>query len=327
MVRWALIRRVMIAAPSDCDELCAAAFHEIHKFNASTYLSREILEPASWRGNVTPSLNRDGAQAEIGKQLVSTSDILVAIFRHRLGTPTETDPSGVVQEIREHDESGRHVMVYFSNEEPPQQTDPKEFRHLGKHRAIYYGKGFMGEYDNPHEFAQTLQHDLRLHITQNPISLEEKIREAGNIHGSLRDDSPSYRFDKLKIDDEKVKLFCATFVLGEQSENQPIAWWKLYNKFLIKDPTNIPKQDIIDNMAHERDSFKFFLQLPNEPTERTYILSELASSDAVVTGEGSVDPEDDSYWQIWFLHPLGFIHPYMARTYLANHSLIDMSRL
>jgi hypothetical protein len=46
-----------------------------------------------------------------------------------------------------------------------------------------------------------------------------------------------------------------------------------------------------------------------------------------VTGKGSVDADDPDWWRIWFFHPEGFVHPYSARSYLANHSLVDLSWL
>ena len=46
------------------------------------------------------------------KQMVEKSDLLVCLFGTRIGTPTDTDASGTIEEIREHIKAGKQVMMF-----------------------------------------------------------------------------------------------------------------------------------------------------------------------------------------------------------------------
>jgi hypothetical protein len=68
--------------------------------------------PIGWK----PTLPRNERppQAIINKQLLKSSDLLVAVFWTRLGSPTGVADSGTVEEINEHLAGGKPAMIYFS---------------------------------------------------------------------------------------------------------------------------------------------------------------------------------------------------------------------
>lgn len=57
----------------------------------------------------------DRPQAIINKQLLEQSDLLVAVFWTRLGSPTGATNSGTVEEIEEHLAAKKPTMLYFSS--------------------------------------------------------------------------------------------------------------------------------------------------------------------------------------------------------------------
>ncbi|MCI0561145.1 MAG: hypothetical protein MN733_21885, partial [Nitrososphaera sp.] len=180
MARYALVRRVLIASPGDTEDLVRTAYQAIHTWNDARYLPQEMLEPVHWKTSVHLAFNAAGPQREIDAQLVNTTDILVGIFRDRLGTPTAHAESGTADEIKQHVESGRPAMVYFSNEPLDRNHSTEELARLNDFKRWCQKQGVVGNYSDVSSFAQQLNHHLTLLVTRFPVSITERIREAGN---------------------------------------------------------------------------------------------------------------------------------------------------
>lgn len=98
----ATVLKVMIASPSDVRQERQAAHALIHEWNAIHSQSRgQVLLPLAWENNSAPALG-SRPQDVINRQLTKDSDLRVAMFWTRLGTPTGVAASGTVEEIEEH---------------------------------------------------------------------------------------------------------------------------------------------------------------------------------------------------------------------------------
>lgn len=131
----ATVYNVMISAPGDVGAECQAARDVIHAWNAAHAAhENKVLLPLDWKRNTVPDAGMP-AQKSINKQLVEKTDLLVAIFKHRLGTPTETAPSGSAEEIQEVISAGKPVLLYFSAEAIPQDKEGAQWDALKSFRA------------------------------------------------------------------------------------------------------------------------------------------------------------------------------------------------
>jgi hypothetical protein len=111
----ASVINVMIASPEDVAAERSAIQAIIHKWNSVNAEDRRtVLMPITWESHSTPEMG-DRPQAIINRQVLDGCDLLVAAFWTRLGSPTGGAPSGTVEEIHKHVESGKPAMVYFSN--------------------------------------------------------------------------------------------------------------------------------------------------------------------------------------------------------------------
>src|SRR5206468_444939 len=93
MARAAVVLSVLVSSPSDVAAECATILTAIHDWNSSH--SRDVgivLEPVQWQTHAYPE-SGDRPQALINKQVVDASDMVVAVFGHRIGTPTGTAQS------------------------------------------------------------------------------------------------------------------------------------------------------------------------------------------------------------------------------------------
>lgn len=329
MARWAIIRRVMLATPGDTRDLVEVALQSIHGWNDARSQSIEMLEPVHWKKNTYPAFNAGGGQAEINTQILEASDIVVGIFRHRLGTPTNGFPSGAAEEILKHVDGKRPAMVYFSNEPLPQSANRDEFERLKAFKNQLQPRGLVGDFDDPASFGKKLSDDLTKLSTRYPLNSITKLsalrQQAVGTVEAARSEIGKFRFGQIKIDnvDEGVAFRCMTFRPYAGSMSDPFGWWKLVNTFDIKFP-DVEKLEIYRKMEDITDSFKFILRVPIR--QRAKYTTRLINANVVVTGVNP-DTEDAAWSRIWFLHPEGFIHPYAARPYLANHSLVDLSLL
>jgi len=129
----ATVYNVMISAPSDVEEECKVAHDVVHAWNFdNAEHMKKILLPVNWKNSTVPEAGTP-AQKSINKQLVDKVDILVAIFKHRLGTPTKNAISGTVEEIQEVLEAKKPVLLYFSEESVPQrESEGAQWKELCK---------------------------------------------------------------------------------------------------------------------------------------------------------------------------------------------------
>lgn len=109
------ILRVMIGAPGDLSKEVETVKESIADWNNQHAQAEGMfLLWKHWKTNSHPNLGNSG-QEIINSQITRSADLLIAMFWNRLGTPTETAPSGTVEEIMEVYEAGKSVKIYFSN--------------------------------------------------------------------------------------------------------------------------------------------------------------------------------------------------------------------
>jgi len=328
MPRWAMIRRVMLAAPSDTATLVDIARDSIYAWNSGR--RDQLLEPAYWRLDVYPNFNKAGAQAEIDEQILDNSDILIGIFKHRLGTPTQGAPSGTAHEILKHVERGGTAMVYFSKEAVPQDADRKEYDRLQEFKAQCQEKGVIGEFEDPRLFGDLLKSNLTQLYSRYELTSAIKLSALQEYFetkakGLAQYDKPEFRFGDDLFFDGTAELWCVTYRPTLADDANPFNWWEELKPFQVK-AQSLYKSHIFEEMGRNYiHAFKFYLRVPNTREELQQYRNALATADVIVTGKGSPDPVDPKWWRIWFFHPEGFVHPYSARSYLANHSLVDLS--
>ena len=108
--------KIFIASPGDVKEQRDAIEKLIWEWNNEhTDFKNIVLMPIRWENNSTASyrINQDG-QAVINEQILEDSDILIAIFGHKIGTRTMTGKSGTVEEINYfYNKYKRGVGVFF----------------------------------------------------------------------------------------------------------------------------------------------------------------------------------------------------------------------
>lgn len=126
-----------------------------------------ILHPKMWEIASVPELG-DHPQHLITPRLLDDSELLIAIFWSKLGTPTPSEKSGTVEEIREFikKKGARRVMVYFCNRGLSPNINPAELARLQEFKAEMEKKGVLFEYETPKDFERELYYHLDSKISE-----------------------------------------------------------------------------------------------------------------------------------------------------------------
>lgn len=155
---------VLIASPGDTADARNAILRETARWNGRYAAGRGfVLCPWLYELHATPQLG-DRAQAIINRQGVDRADVVVAVFGHRLGTPTGIDISGTVEEINRAVELGKPVHVYFSTSQLPNDVDTLQLDALRTFKDDLEKRGLCGQYGNAEDLARqvrdALEYDL-----------------------------------------------------------------------------------------------------------------------------------------------------------------------
>jgi hypothetical protein len=158
----ATVYRVLIGSPSDVKEEREMARDTVYQWNDRNSKSmRAVLLPVLWETHSTPRLGKGRAQTVLNEQIVEPSQILVVIFWHRLGTPTDEWESGTVEEIERFLSKQKPVLAYFCDRPVPQDIDQEEWRRfLEFKKKIMAEGGLVREFTTPKDLADALRDHL-----------------------------------------------------------------------------------------------------------------------------------------------------------------------
>lgn len=108
------VYNIMVGAPSDIQTEIIETRNAIEQWNQThAAKTKMVLLPRHWSFSSYPASGADYAQQILNKQLVEPSDMLICFFGTKLGTPTDTEINGTVEEINEHLKAKKQVMVFF----------------------------------------------------------------------------------------------------------------------------------------------------------------------------------------------------------------------
>lgn len=168
----ATVVQVMIAGPSDVADEKNAVRDALGRWNATNAESSScVLLPMSWETHSVPELG-DRPQKLINDQVLAHADVLVAIFWHRLGTPTGQFASGTLEEIDGHLQAGGRVLVYRCTRSVPSDVDTAQLDALRSAWSEFRKRGLCRDFDDP----SALKEDLQSALSQIVRDLSESHR-------------------------------------------------------------------------------------------------------------------------------------------------------
>ena len=198
------VYKVMIGAPSDIKEEITIVEKVLQNWNSvHSEKQKIVLLPLHWSRDSYPSIGSH-PQKTINKQVVEKSDLLVCIFGIRLGTPTDSFESGTLEEINEHFNAGKQVMIYFKTSIPNiTAIDKAQLSKLDEFKKSIQGKALYKEFSNVVELEMTFSQDLQRHIYDYFISNNQDL-------GNLPERVPSLENQFSEFDIERLNVWTST---------------------------------------------------------------------------------------------------------------------
>lgn len=115
---------------------------------------RLILRPRQWAMDSVPQLGEGDTQSVINSQLVDNSDVVIALFYNRLGTPTDRAISGTAEEIVRSVRQGKPVHLYFSQKRMPANVYLQEVEAVRKFKAVMQNEGLVDTFRSEKELSE-----------------------------------------------------------------------------------------------------------------------------------------------------------------------------
>jgi hypothetical protein len=158
----ATVLHVLVASPSDPVEERRAVQQALQTYNVdSSEETGVVLLPLLYEDRCYP-LQGDRPQALVNQQIVDRSDLVVAIFKASIGTPTGVAASGTVEEIDRLLAAGKPVTAYFHDGAIPiTDIDLEELGRLNDLQGRLRDAGLVGDYDSPGDLREKLPRHLR----------------------------------------------------------------------------------------------------------------------------------------------------------------------
>lgn len=224
---------VLFSSPSDTyvyKEDVNKAINDIND-NYSTLIGN-TYKLVDWRKDTYPDASKEGQQA-INNQIVNNSDVCIALFANRLGTPTNGYYSGTDEEIQRMKIAGKQVMV-FRIMDSSLTCSQNEDNKLQKEKMDTYWEKMKG-----HSYCREIRsvNDIQKDVFSE---LRNLIKNENNIYfidSSGCNEAMTYCIQTTKIPlfhnkkDELAKLLIATekIELIENGDDSP-------TKFEMEDP-------------------------------------------------------------------------------------------
>jgi hypothetical protein len=165
MPRETKLYTVLIASPSELHGERHVLKEVIYAWNTVHWQRDGIaLLPLMWETDAHPAAGKP--QTVINRQIVDEADILIALFWYRIGTATESHPSGTVEEIERFIKSDKSVLVYFSEANIPINHDPEQLRAVNQYRESLKDRVAYRTFKDPDHLHKMVSSHLALEMNE-----------------------------------------------------------------------------------------------------------------------------------------------------------------
>lgn len=194
--------KLFIACPTDIQSEIQHIKEVVEEYNKSEGSRRSHrIEVLHWQSDLQPEVG-ENAQTLTNRQLLEDADIVVALFWSTIGTPHTNNESYTVAEIREAEQLGKSVMVYFSECAIPQNLLEKDrFDEVQRFKEAYTQSGIYISYSNLADFEKRFRMNLGNTIHQ---LIQREIQES--LPTKVKAQGPSTITNYLPVADIEQKI-------------------------------------------------------------------------------------------------------------------------
>lgn len=202
----ATVYRALIASPSDVQEERNATKDVVMQWNAAHSRQHGVyIEPVLYETHVAKDLG-DSPQNIISDQLIDDCDLVIGVFWSRIGTETDSEPGGAVEEIKTLAfEKDRSAIVGFSQRDiPHSQLDVEQYQAVESFKGECRERGLYFTYETLEEYKNQLSQELA--NTMNRVLERESETE---FTKKSKQDAEASEYDP-EVDHERLALSSET---------------------------------------------------------------------------------------------------------------------
>ena len=184
------VYKIFIASPSDTAKERAAVSKVINEWNIIHSENQGIILRDIFAEQNAYADSGKHPQKIINEQLVENSDLLVAIFKMKFGSQTDTHESGTAEEIDLAFKMKKHVMLFFYVENSSAEKSTRhstDIQKINELKAKYSNKAYYQTYTSLKDFESKFSINLSKFINDyfydgmphhsDKEDLTEKIQE------------------------------------------------------------------------------------------------------------------------------------------------------
>ncbi len=170
----ATVYRLLISSPADVTEDdIASVMRAVARWNVVYGRAfSSVVVPLHWDLHAAAE-HGVRPQASINAQLVEDADLVLALFRARLGSPTGQAESGTVEEINKAREDGAYVAILRClRDVNPQTVDPEQLQRLNDFFDRMRAESLILSYEDDAELRERVDTVLNQAITRTATRAE-----------------------------------------------------------------------------------------------------------------------------------------------------------
>jgi CheY-like chemotaxis protein len=178
MSTTATVYDLLISCPSDvtpCVPLLEKALYEFN--NLYGRQNNIIVRPIHWKTNVFSQFG-NSPQKLLNQQIVDKSDLSVAVFWTKFGTPTEDYDSGTEEEIARMLKDGKQVFLYFLKKavtytpEELAKIDVTQYKKIEEFKGKHKNDGIYFEVTDELALARVFVQQLEIYFVSRKCAEE-----------------------------------------------------------------------------------------------------------------------------------------------------------
>ena len=181
----AKVFRVMMGAPSDIKEEIGVVRKYVNEWNPINSENRGIvIFPINWEMDCHPAAGI-APQDHINKSVTDKSDMMICIFGTRLGTPTKSEKSGTVEELKKHIAANKPAMVYFKTSvRNLNEIQPEQLQKIKDFKEEIRSKTLFREYGSVRDFRNRFKSDFEQAVNEYFVNYVPPKRAISTISGA-----------------------------------------------------------------------------------------------------------------------------------------------
>lgn len=199
MAKYIKAYDLLISCPSDITEYVEMLEKEITRFNNIFGREKDIIVRTRHWSKDSYSEFGDQPQKLINKQIVDSSDMALAVFWTRFGTPTENYGSGTEEEIERMLSMGKQVFLYFLDKPlSPSKIDQEQYKKILLFKDKHKSEGIFFTVQDEKDLVNKFRENLELYF--DSITRGEEFKKNHNKKEILWvDDRPENNVYERKI--------------------------------------------------------------------------------------------------------------------------------